>query len=101
MTLSFVGFGFISSYALWGYKKWLVVIFGINFVNVLWTQSLKLIYYGIPYSSRDAAAILLSGGILLLVYFSRHRLNGIYLKWLPILLFVGFVLLNQISLGRL
>jgi len=101
LTLSFVGFGFISSYALWGYKKWLVVIFGINFVNVLWTQSLKLIYYGIPYSSRDAAAILLSGGILLLVYFSRHRLNGIYLKWLPILLFVGFVLLNQISLGRL
>ena len=37
LTLSFVGFGFIGFYAFWGYKKWLVVILGINFINVLST----------------------------------------------------------------
>lgn len=104
LTLGFVGLGFIGFYALWGYKKWAIAIFGVNFVNVLLTQALRLFYQGTCCSNitgRDAAAILLSGGVLLLIYFSRRHLNGIYLKWLPILLFVGFVLLSQISLGRL
>ena len=72
ITLSFVGLGFIGSYALWKHQKWLVVIFGINFINVLWSQSLKLAYHGTCCSTtpdRAAAAILLSGSILLLVYF--------------------------------
>ncbi len=104
ITLSFIGLGFIGFYALWGYKKWLVVILGVNFVNVLSTQALKLTYHGTCCSttpSRAAIAILLSGSVLLLVYFSRHHLNGAYLKWLPILIFVGFILLNQISLRHL
>lgn len=99
MTLSFAGFGFIGSFALWGYKKWSVVIFSINFLNILLTQALNLKTLNSTTLNRVALPILLSGGVLLLVYFSRHRLNGVYLKWLPILLFAGFTLLNQISLG--
>lgn len=96
MTLSFVGFGFISSYALWGYKKWAVVIFSVNFANILLTQALN------PTTlNRAILPILLSGGVLSLVYFSRRHLNGDYLKWLPILLFLVFTLLNQISLKYL
>ena len=104
ITFSFVGFGLIGSYALWNYRKWAIVIYGINFINVLWTQLLKLTYYGTCCSTtpdRAAIAILLSGSFLLLVYFFRRRLNGNYLKWLPILLFIGFVILNQISLRHL
>ncbi len=104
LTLSFVGFGLIGSYALWECKKWFVVIFGINFVNVLWAQSLKLTYHGACCSTtpnRAAIAISLSASVLLLAYFSRRHLSGVYLKCLPILLFVGFVLLNQISLRYL
>ena len=104
ITLSFVGLGFVGFYALWGYKKWLVVILGINFLNVLSTQRLKLDYQGTCCSTTPglaAIAILLSGSVLLLIYFSRHRLNGAYLNWLPILIFVGFILLNQMSLRHL
>ncbi|MEW6408205.1 MAG: hypothetical protein AB1465_05975 [Patescibacteria group bacterium] len=43
----------------------------------------------------------LCGSILLLVYLSRHYLEGIYFKRLPIFLFLVFVVLNQISLTRL
>jgi len=104
ITLSFVGLGFVGFYALWKYKKWLVVILGINFINVLSTQTLKLTYQGTCCSttpSRAAIAILLSGGVLLLVYFSRRHLKGAYLNWLSILIFTGFILLNQISLRHL
>ena len=96
MTLSFAGFGFIGSYALWKYQKWAAVIFSVNFINILLTQALNFTTL-----NRAALPILLSGIILLLIYFSRRHLNGVYLKWLPIFLFLGFTLLNQISLGYL
>ncbi len=104
LTLSFAGLGFIGGFGLWKHQKWIVVIFGINFINVLVAQSLKLTHHGTCCSTTPpfaALAILLSGSILLLVYFSRRYLSGIYLRWLPIILFVGFVLLNQISLRHL
>lgn len=96
MTFSFAGFGFIGSYAFWKYQKWAVVIFSVNFINILLIQALNFTTL-----NRAALPVLLSGGILLLVYFSRHYLNGAYLKWLPVLLFVVFTLLNQISLRYL
>ncbi len=104
LNFSFIGLGLIGSYALWKFEKWAVVIYGINFINVLLAQSFKLTYLGTCCSTtpnRAATSILLSGSILLLVYLSRRHFDGVYLKRLPILLFLGFLLLSQISLTRL
>lgn len=82
----------------------MAIVLGINFINVLIAQFFKLAHQGTCCSTtpgRAAIAILLSGSVLLLVYFSRRRLDGVYLTWLPILIFGAFVLLNQISLRYL
>ncbi len=104
LNFSFIGLGVIGAYALWKFEKWAVVIYGINFINVLIAQSFKLTYLGTCCSTtpnRAATSILLSGGILLLVYLSRRYLEGVYFKRLPIFLFLVFLILNQISLTRL
>jgi len=104
LNLSFAGFGIIGFYALWKFEKWSVVIYGVNFINVLIAQWFKLTEFGSCCSttpSRAATAILLSGGILLLVYLSRRYLCGPYIKWLPIIIFIILIILNQLSLSYL
>jgi len=104
LNFSFVGLGVIGFYALWKFEKWTVIIYGINFINVLIAQFFKLTNLGSCCSTtpnRAAISILLSGGILLLVYLSRRHLYGSYIKWLPIILFIFFLILNQISLSHL
>ena len=104
LNLSFAGLGIIGFYGLWKFEKWIIVIFGINFINVLIAQWFKLTELGSCCSTtpnRAAAAILLSGGVLSLVYLSRKHLYGPYIKWLPIVLFVALIILNQISLSYL
>lgn len=104
LILSFAGLGFIGGYGLWKRQKWTIIVLGANFINVLIAQFFKLTHQGTCCSTTPpfaATAVLLSGGVLLLVYFSRRHLNGILLKWLPIILFAAFLILNQISLTRL
>lgn len=106
LFLCYIFLNFMIAYGFIFCRKWLVAVFGFNFLALLVTYIMSLDFSRVAIfgaseltSNRQFASILISGFIFLTIYLSRRHLQGIFWRKLVVLSF-AFVLLLSLFITK-